>query len=53
MMENIERVLERGERMEMLVNQATNIQGNATFSQKNSHRYKDSNNLWWQAIKLA
>ncbi|KAM0939051.1 putative Longin domain, v-SNARE, coiled-coil domain-containing protein [Dioscorea sansibarensis] len=53
MMENIERVLERGERMEMLVNQATSIQGNAACSQKNSHRYKDGNNLWWQAIKLA
>ncbi|KAJ0984755.1 hypothetical protein J5N97_003111 [Dioscorea zingiberensis] len=53
MLENIERVLERGERLEMLVNKATSIQGNATCSQKNSRRFKDNNNLWWQAIKLA
>ncbi|KAL0559289.1 hypothetical protein IC582_003890 [Cucumis melo] len=51
MMDNIEKVLERGDRLALLVEKTTNIQGNAVRFRRQSRRYR--NTLWWRNFKLT
>ncbi|KGN65117.1 vesicle-associated membrane protein 713 [Cucumis sativus] len=51
MMDNIEKVLERGDRLTLLVEKTTNIQGNAVRFRRQSRRYR--NTLWWKNFKLT
>ncbi|KAG6587880.1 vesicle-associated membrane protein 711-like [Cucurbita moschata] len=51
MMDNIEKVLERGDRLALLVDKTTNIQGNAVRFRRQSRRYR--NTLWWRNLKLT
>ncbi|CAK9329642.1 unnamed protein product [Citrullus colocynthis] len=51
MIDNIEKVLERGDRLTLLVEKTTNIQGNAVRFRRQSRRYR--NTLWWRNFKLT
>ncbi|WOL05111.1 hypothetical protein Cni_G13834 [Canna indica] len=51
MIENIDKVLERGERLEMLVDKTANMQGNSVRFKKQSRRFR--NNAWWQNVQLT
>ncbi|XP_074576490.1 vesicle-associated membrane protein 711-like [Curcuma longa] len=51
MIENIDKVLERGDRLEFLVDKTANMQGNTILFRKQAHRFR--NTLWWQNIKLT
>ncbi|XP_022960750.1 vesicle-associated membrane protein 711-like [Cucurbita moschata] len=51
MVDNIEKVLERGDRLALLVDKTTNIQGNAVRFRRQSRRYR--NTLWWRNLKLT
>lgn len=50
MIENIDKVLERGERLELLLDKTANMQGNSIRFKKQSRRYRNA--LWWQNVKL-
>jgi vesicle-associated membrane protein 7 len=51
MVENIDKVLERGDRLELLVDKTETIQGNTFKFKKQARRFK--NTLWWRNIKLT
>ncbi|KAH9297167.1 hypothetical protein KI387_028849, partial [Taxus chinensis] len=51
MVENIDKVLERGDRLELLVDKTENIQGNTFKFKKQARRLKTS--MWWRNIKLT
>ncbi|XP_023002885.1 vesicle-associated membrane protein 711-like [Cucurbita maxima] len=51
MMDNIEKVLERGDRLALLVDKTKNIQGNAVRFRRQSRRYR--NTSWWRNLKLT
>ncbi|XP_074578718.1 vesicle-associated membrane protein 711-like [Curcuma longa] len=51
MIENIDKVLERGERLELLVDKTANMQGNTIRFRKQARRFRNS--VWWQNIKLT
>ncbi|KAB1208987.1 hypothetical protein CJ030_MR6G022955 [Morella rubra] len=51
MMDNIERVLERGDRLALLVEKTTTLQGSAVRFKRHSRRFK--NTLWWRNVKLT
>ncbi|XP_077214619.1 vesicle-associated membrane protein 711-like [Tasmannia lanceolata] len=51
MIENIDKVLERGDRLELLVDKTTNIQGNTFRFIKQARRFK--NTVWWRNVKLT
>ena len=50
MIENIEKVLERGDRLELLVGKTTNMQNNMIQFKKRSRRFR--NTMWWGNVKL-
>uniref|UniRef100_A0A7N0USK5 Uncharacterized protein n=1 Tax=Kalanchoe fedtschenkoi TaxID=63787 RepID=A0A7N0USK5_KALFE len=50
MVENIDKVLGRGERLELLVDKTANMQGNTFRFRKQAHRFRT--NAWWSNIKL-
>ncbi|KAG6489191.1 vesicle-associated membrane protein 711-like [Zingiber officinale] len=51
MIENIDKVLERGERLELLVDKTASMQGNTIRFRKQARRFRNS--VWWQNIKLT
>jgi len=50
MIDNIEKVLDRGDRLALLVDKTTSFQGSAVRFNRSSRRFK--NNLWWRNAKL-
>ncbi|KAH7546323.1 hypothetical protein FEM48_Zijuj01G0188100 [Ziziphus jujuba var. spinosa] len=51
MIDNIEKVLERGDRLSLLVEKTSTMQGNAVRFKRQSRRLK--NTLWWKNVKLT
>ncbi|CAN8273262.1 unnamed protein product [Cochlearia groenlandica] len=51
MIENIDKVLDRGERLELLVDKTTNMQGNTFRFRKQARRFRS--NVWWRNCKLT
>lgn len=51
MIENIDKVLERGDRLELLVDKTTNMQGNTMRFRKQARRFR--NTVWWKNVKLV
>jgi vesicle-associated membrane protein 7 len=51
MIDNIEKVLDRGDRLALLVEKTTTLQGGAVRFKRHSHRFK--NTLWWRNVKLT
>ncbi|ESW27048.1 hypothetical protein PHAVU_003G169200 [Phaseolus vulgaris] len=51
MVDNIEKVLERGGRLELLVEKTSAMNNNTLRFKRQSRRYK--NNLWWSNIRLT
>ncbi|KAG6535176.1 hypothetical protein ZIOFF_000138 [Zingiber officinale] len=51
MIENIDKVLERGDRLELLVDKTANMQGNTIRFRKQARRFR--NTVWWRNIKLT
>uniref|UniRef100_A0A7N1A9E7 Uncharacterized protein n=1 Tax=Kalanchoe fedtschenkoi TaxID=63787 RepID=A0A7N1A9E7_KALFE len=51
MIENIEKVLERGDRLALLVEKTSALQGNTVRFRRQSRRFR--NTLWWQNVKLG
>ncbi|KAK7832611.1 vesicle-associated membrane protein 713 [Quercus suber] len=50
MIDNIEKVLDRGDRLALLVDKTTSFQGSAVRFNRSSRRFK--NTLWWRNAKL-
>ncbi|VFQ60738.1 unnamed protein product [Cuscuta campestris] len=50
MIENIDKVLERGDRLELLVDKTANMQGNTIRFRKQARRFKNA--VWWRNVKL-
>ncbi|XP_020237209.1 vesicle-associated membrane protein 711 [Cajanus cajan] len=50
MIDNIEKVLERGGRLEMLVEKTSAMNSNSIRFKRQSRRYK--NNMWWSNVRL-
>lgn len=51
MIDNIEKVLERGGRLEMLVEKTSAMNSNSIRFKRQSRRYK--NNMWWRNVRLT
>eukprot|EP01018_Ginkgo_biloba_P039802 Gb_23049 [translate_table: standard] len=51
MVENIDKVLERGDRLELLVDKTATIQGNTFRFKKQARRFKST--IWWRNVKLT
>ncbi|XP_061350889.1 vesicle-associated membrane protein 711-like [Gastrolobium bilobum] len=51
MIDNIEKVLERGGRLELLVEKTSAMNSNSIRFKRQSRRYK--NNLWWSNVRLT
>ncbi|XP_042504468.1 vesicle-associated membrane protein 711-like [Macadamia integrifolia] len=51
MIENIDKVLERGDRLELLVDKTAHMQGNTFRFRKQVRRFKNS--VWWRNVKLT
>ncbi|XP_038710027.1 vesicle-associated membrane protein 711-like [Tripterygium wilfordii] len=51
MIDNIEKVLERGERLALLVEKTSTLQGNTLRFKRQARRYK--NTVWWRNFKLT
>ncbi|KAE8665357.1 VAMP713 protein [Hibiscus syriacus] len=51
MIDNIEKVLERGDRLELLVEKTSSIKGNSLRFKSQSRRYK--NTMWWSNCKIT
>ncbi|KAK9268744.1 hypothetical protein L1049_000505 [Liquidambar formosana] len=51
MIENIDKVLDRGDRLALLVDKTATLQGNTFRFRKQSRRFK--NTLWWKNAKLT
>ncbi|GMI92812.1 GRAVITY PERSISTENT SIGNAL 2, vesicle-associated membrane protein 713 [Hibiscus trionum] len=51
MIDNIEKVLERGDRLELLVEKTSSMQGNSVRFKSQSRRYK--NTMWWNNCKIT
>ncbi|KAK4265250.1 hypothetical protein QN277_026328 [Acacia crassicarpa] len=51
MLDNIEKVLERGDRLSLLVEKTDAMQGNAIHFKRQSRRYR--NTLWWRNFRLT
>ncbi|PWA64864.1 Longin domain-containing protein [Artemisia annua] len=50
MIQNIDKVLERGNRLESLVDKTANMQTNTLRFKKQSRRFR--NTMWWRNVKL-
>ncbi|AET00197.1 putative Longin-like domain-containing protein [Medicago truncatula] len=51
MIENIDKVLDRGDRLELLVDKAANMQGNTFRFRKQARRFRST--VWWRNVKLT
>ncbi|GJM87264.1 hypothetical protein PR202_ga03201 [Eleusine coracana subsp. coracana] len=51
MLDNIDRVLERGDRLELLVDKTATMQGNTMRFKQQSRRFR--NTMWWRNVKLT
>ncbi|XP_062097553.1 vesicle-associated membrane protein 711 [Humulus lupulus] len=51
MIENIDKVLERGDRLELLVDKTANMQGNTFRFRKQARRFRSA--VWWRNVKLT
>lgn len=51
MIENIDKVLERGDRLELLVDKTENLQGNTLRFRKQTRRFRST--VWWKNVKLT
>lgn len=51
MIENIDKVLDRGERLELLVDKTSTMQGNTNRFRKQARRFR--NTTWWRNVKLT
>ncbi|GFQ00461.1 vesicle-associated membrane protein 711 [Phtheirospermum japonicum] len=51
MIENIDKVLERGDRLELLVDKTANMQGNTLRFRKQARRFRST--VWWRNVKLT
>lgn len=51
MIDNIDKVLERGDRLELLVDKTANMQGNTFRFRKQARRFR--NTVWWRNVKLT
>lgn len=51
MIENIDKVLERGDRLELLVDKTANIQTNTLRFRKQTRRFRTT--VWWRNVKLT
>ncbi|KAL4560223.1 hypothetical protein LXL04_032373 [Taraxacum kok-saghyz] len=50
MIQNIDKVLERGDRLELLVDRTTTMQSNTFRFKKQSRKFRNS--IWWRNVKL-
>ncbi|KAJ4831046.1 hypothetical protein Tsubulata_001781 [Turnera subulata] len=50
MIDNIDKVLDRGDRLALLVEKTSSLEGNSVRFRRQSRRYR--NNVWWQNVKL-
>lgn len=50
MIENIDKVLDRGDRLELLVDKAATMQGNTLRFRKQARRFRST--VWWRNVKL-
>jgi vesicle-associated membrane protein 7 len=51
MIDNIDKVLERGDRLELLVDKTANMQGNTVRFKRQARRFR--NTVWWRSVKLT
>jgi vesicle-associated membrane protein 7 len=51
MIENIDKVLDRGDRLELLVDKTANFQGNTFRFKKQARRFRST--VWWRNVKLT
>lgn len=51
MIENIDKVLERGDRLELLVDKTANMQTNTLHFRKQTRRFRTT--VWWRNVKLT
>jgi len=51
MIDNIDKVLERGDRLELLVDKTANMQGNTVRFKRQARRFR--NTTWWRNVKLT
>ncbi|KAK2994177.1 hypothetical protein RJ640_018162 [Escallonia rubra] len=51
MIENIDKVLDRGDRLELLVDKTANLQGNTFRFRKQARRFRST--VWWRNVKLT
>ncbi|GFZ16711.1 vesicle-associated membrane protein 713 [Actinidia rufa] len=51
MIENIDKVLDRGDRLELLVDKSANMQGNTFRFRKQARRFRST--VWWKNVKLT
>ncbi|CAL0327787.1 unnamed protein product [Lupinus luteus] len=51
MIDNIEKVLERGNRLELLIEKTTAMNGNSIRFKSQSRRFQ--NNMWWRNVRLT
>ncbi|KAJ4754396.1 hypothetical protein LUZ62_088801 [Rhynchospora pubera] len=51
MIENIDKVLERGERLEVLADKTANMQGTTMRFKRQARRFR--NTVWWRNVKLT
>lgn len=51
MVENIDKVLERGDRLELLVDKTANMQENTFHFRKQARRFRST--VWWRNVKLT
>ncbi|KAM7492959.1 hypothetical protein LguiB_027568 [Lonicera macranthoides] len=51
MIENIDKVLDRGDRLELLVDKTANFQGNTFRFRKQARRFRST--VWWRNVKLT
>ncbi|KAH7671923.1 vesicle-associated membrane protein 7 [Dioscorea alata] len=51
MIENIDKVLERGDRLDLLVDKTANMQGNTMRFRRQARRFRNS--VWWRNVKLT
>jgi hypothetical protein len=51
MLDNIDRVLERGDRLELLVDKTAAMEGNTVRFKRQARRFR--NTVWWRNVKLT
>ena len=51
MLDNIDKVLERGDRLELLVGKTATMEGNTMRFKRQARRFR--NTMWWRNVKLT